>query len=90
MQLSQELNFGRTTKQLKFGYKKILYLVEAKLCGHYERHVIGHFKGVNLVGSADRKRLIKSDDTLANVTVVPLWVDILEIEFERNRDLIFL
>lgn len=91
MQLSQELNFTRAAQKLKFGYKKILYLVEAKLCGHYERNVIGDFKCVNVVGTADMQRLLKYGATLTNVTVVPHGIDIPEkVNFERSRDLIFL
>lgn len=91
MQISQDLNFGRTNKKLKFGFKKMVYLVEEKLCAYYEKNIITQFKRVNVVGSADHKRLVKPDDERANVTVVPHGVDVPDIEENpRDSDLIFL
>ncbi|MDA0740624.1 MAG: glycosyltransferase [Bacteroidetes bacterium] len=74
MQLSQALNFSRTSIQLPHGIKRIVYSIEAYLCKHYEKRIISKFKKVNFVGTSDPLFLEESQNK--KVTTIPHGVDL--------------
>lgn len=69
MQLSQGLNFSRIAKELPFGFKKLLYKFESKLCYQYEKQISKRVKKVNFVGTTDISYLKLKN--LTSVTMVP-------------------
>ncbi|OAH06918.1 hypothetical protein pfor_22c2454 [Rhodobacteraceae bacterium SB2] len=91
MQVSQYLNYERTSKQLHFGLKKITYLIEAKLCKVYERRIVNQVRKINFVGTFDSKYISYSQVELEKVTSVPHGVDIADAAIDdKSRDLVFL
>lgn len=89
MQLSQALNFSRTSIQLPHGVKRMVYSIEAYLCKHYEKRIISKFKNVNFVGTSDPLFLEESQNN--KVTIIPHGVDLPSTLAETiSADLIFL
>ena len=91
MQVSQYLNFSRTSKELNFGLKKLVYFVESMLCKSYERRIIQHVQKINFVGTRDSEFINYPEGAYCKISTVAHGVDAHEkIVEEKTHDLVFL
>lgn len=89
MQISQGLNFSRIARELPFGFKKLLYFLEAKLSRKYEREIVEKVHKTNFVGTQDPEFLGLS--TSKAITTIPHGIDLdFSIAPKNGKDLIFL
>ena len=89
VQISQGLNFLRISRELGFGFKSLLYMVESRICKYFEKKIACSGFNVNFVGTQDVNYLKLQD--LKNVYVIPHGVNTMNFDkIEKEYDLIFL